>query len=458
MTNSIEAFAPIKIDVGELTCHVVGPITQSQTLINIMSTAQSHYAILVLKPCHIHITQQQISALLLHLQSTDAAMIYADYIEHKQGETLPHPLIDMQAGSVRDDFDFGPMVMVDIEKIKHLKLDNTYHYAGFYAMWLQLLHSNKIAHYSTPSYTADETDLRLSGQKQFDYVDPRNREVQIEMEAAFTEHLKRIGAYIANEKIKLCTPSEDFAIEASVIIPVRNRVKTIAEAIHSALKQVADFVFNVIVVDNHSTDGTGELVQQIAASDKRVIHLVPSRTDLGIGGCWMEAVNSHHCGRYAIQLDSDDLYSDETTLTQIVTTFRREKCAMVIGTYKMVNFDLCTIPPGIIAHNEWTDDNGRNNALRINGLGAPRAFVTEVLRQLPLPNVSYGEDYAAGIRLSRSHTIGRIYQPIYLCRRWEGNSDAALSQEKINANNFYKDSLRTNELEARILQNKNLKQ
>lgn len=375
-------------------------------------------------------------------------MVYAD---HNDGNGA-HPVIDYQEGALRDDFDFGSLVLYSTEGIKDFfKQSKTirYQYATLYALRLFISAKGRIEHIRESLYTETETDLRLSGEKQFDYVNPSNREVQIEMERACTEHLKSINAWLApNEYAEYTEDQGAYPVEASVIIPVRNRVRTIKDAIHSALSQKADFDYNVIVIDNHSTDGTAEAVASFN-NDKRVVLLQPERTDLGIGGCWDFAVRSEHCGRYAVQLDSDDLYSSPSTLQQIVDAFHQQRAAMVIGSYRMVNFDLQTLPPGLIAHNEWTAENGRNNALRINGLGAPRAFRTDILRQIGFPNTSYGEDYALGLTISRYYRIGRIFDELYLCRRWEGNSDAALSIEKQNKNNAYKDTLRTYELKAR---------
>jgi len=298
-----------------------------------------------------------------------------------------------------------------------------------------------------------ETDNRKSGEKLFDYVDPKNREVQVEMEKICTAHLKRIGAWLGPESDDLDSVNvEDcrFDVTASIIIPVYNRVRTVGDAVQSALSQVCDFPFNVIVVDNHSNDGTTELLNQFAENDSRLIHVIPARHDLGIGGCWNEAIHHLSCGEYAVQLDSDDVYSGHDSLQKIVDAFRNQKCAMVVGTYQMTDFDMNPIPPGIIDHKEWTEDNGKNNALRINGLGAPRAFWTPLMRTLNFPDTSYGEDYAVGLRICRQYRIGRIYDVLYCCRRWEGNSDAALDVVKVNANNLYKDRIRTWELEARI--------
>ncbi len=298
-------------------------------------------------------------------------------------------------------------------------------------------------------YTEVETDTRKSGEKQFDYVDPRNRAVQVEMEEACTRHLKAIGGFLKPEFRKVAFDNESFPCEASVIIPVRNRAKTIEDAVESVFSQQAGFPFNLIVVDNHSTDGTTEILQRLAARDARLVHILPERNDLGIGGCWTTAIMDPRCGKFAIQLDSDDLYIDDKVVQTIVDCFYRESCAMVVGSYRMVNFNLEEIPPGVIDHKEWTPGNGPNNALRINGLGAPRAFYTPLLRESRIPNTSYGEDYAVGLRLSRTYRIGRIYDPLYLCRRWDENSDASLDVVKTNNHNLYKDRLRTIELMAR---------
>ncbi len=385
------------------------------------------------------------------LESSDATMVYSDYRTVKiDGSIEAHPVIDYKEGSVRGDFDFGAVVMARVGKVaKALAELPDYDYAACYALRLALSREALPLHIPEPLYTIIETDRRKSGEKQFDYVDPRNRDVQIEMEMAFTRHLAAIGAWIPRPDNLINFDETEFDIEASVIIPVRNRERTIADAVQSALSQQTDFPFNVIVVDNHSTDRTSEILRQLAASDPRLVHLVPPSETLGIGGCWNFAVASRYCGRFAVQLDSDDIYKDPHTLAAIVRKFREERCAMVIGSYELVDFDGNPIPPGLIDHKEWSDDNGANNALRINGLGAPRAFYTPVFRSIQLPNVSYGEDYAMGLRMSRDYRIGRIYESLYLCRRWEGNSDAALSVERVNANNAYKDFLRTAEIEAR---------
>ena len=381
---------------------------------------------------------------------TGAAMVYADRYMVKNGLTEKAPVIDYQLGALRDDFDFGAVVMLRTSALKEAvsRMKANYRYAGFYDLRLKLAGKYELTHINEYLYTEQECDLRQSGQKQFDYVDPRNRERQIEMEQACTEHLKVIGAYLPPKFKTVDFDLQAFEVEASVIIPVKNRVKTIGDAINSVLCQKADFNFNVIVVDNHSTDGTTKLIENLEV-DKRIIHVVPERTDLGIGGCWDIAINHPQCGKFAIQLDSDDMYSDQYTLLKMVSAFYNQQCAMVVGTYRMTDFDLNTLPPGIIDHKEWTPENGRNNALRINGLGAPRAFYTPVIKQIGFPNTSYGEDYAVGLAISRHYQIGRVYDIVYLCRRWSGNSDAALDAFQVNTNNLYKDRIRTWEVEAR---------
>ena len=388
-------------------------------------------------------------------EMTQAGLVYADYREEKEDKFIPHPLIDYQEGSLRNDFDFGKLLFIRTSALKKAIRQATgdYQHAGLYDVRLNISRSYPIVHINEYLYTAKEKDTRNSGQKMFDYVDPRNQEAQKEMEQACTAHLKAIGAYLKPEFLNVDFTEENFPVEASVIIPVRNRVKTIEDAIRSVLHQKTSFAFNLIIIDNHSTDGTSERIQKYA-DGAQVIHLRPKRTDLGIGGCWDLGVNHPECGKFAIQLDSDDVYSDTSTLQKIVDAFYTQQCGMVIGSYRMTNFQMEEIPPGIIDHKEWTPDNGRNNALRINGLGAPRAFYTPLIRRIHFPNTSYGEDYAVGLRISRDYQIGRIYDVLYLCRRWEDNSDATLSIEQTNRNNLYKDRLRTWELKARILKNK----
>ncbi len=370
------------------------------------------------------------------------------------GEVADHPLIDYQLGAIRDNFDFGSLVLLSREEVvkalrDHGGISPDIRWGGLYDLRLKLSINSTIFRIPEPLYTRVAADLRASGEKIFDYVDPRKRDYQIEMEKIATEHLERIGARLEPSFANPPESREDFPVKASVIIPVRNRVKTIADAARSALSQKTDFPFNVIVVDNHSTDGTTDLLRNLAADNGRLIHIAPARTDYGIGGCWNEAIYSPHCGRYAAQLDSDDIYSSENTLARIVAEFDSGKYAMVIGSYTIVDFDLNELPPGLIDHREWTRENGRNNALRINGLGAPRAFDVTVLRRIGLPNTSYGEDYAVTLRVSREYEIGRIYDSLYFARRWSDNSDSALPLATMNRYDAYKDRLRTIEILAR---------
>lgn len=430
----------------------VDSMTSTRTLRLIAAHAQAPYTLLYLQPRRLEPGYRCVERLVQAAEDSGAAMVYSDRYD---GDGTRHPVIDCQEGSLRDDFDFGGLVLVRTGLLKDF-FEQThsprYRFAAFYALRLFLSRKGSLFHLDEPLYAEHETDLRTSGEKQFDYVNPRSREVQAECERACTEHLKAIGAWLAPEEfddLPSACQEEDYPVTVSVIIPVRNRERTIADAVESALAQEADFDFNIIVVDNHSTDATAEKVRMLHERDPRVIMLVPERRDLGIGGCWDIAIRHPMCGRYAIQLDSDDLYSGTDVLERIVAVFRRQKTAMVIGAYRMVNFALETLPPGLIDHREWTPDNGRNNALRINGLGAPRAFDVGILRRTGFPNTSYGEDYALGLTLSRRYRIGRIYDELYLCRRWEGNSDAALSIEAQNRNNLYKDRLRTLEVRAR---------
>ena len=394
-----------------------------------------------------------LTRMLTVAEDTGAQLLYSDhYTLSPDGQRSAMPLTDCQMGSVRDDFQMGSLLLIRTDGLRDYVAQASlpqYRFAALYDLRLFLSRRMLPVHMDEYLYTEVERDTRLSGQKQFDYVDPRNRDRQVEMEQACTAHLRAIGAYLPAgdfEEIDFCEGR--FEVEASVVIPVRNRVRTIEDAIRSVLEQQTSFPFNLIVVDNLSTDGTTEAIRRFA-SDPRVVHLIPERDDLGIGGCWNLAVHSPHAGRFLVQLDSDDLYSSPSTLQRIVDAFHQQGAAMVVGSYRMCDFQLNTLPPGLIDHREWTDGNGRNNALRINGLGAPRAFYTPVLRRIQIPNTSYGEDYALGLMLSRRYRIGRIYDELYLCRRWEGNSDAALSQEKINRNNQYKDHLRTQEILAR---------
>lgn len=423
-------------------------LRSTQTLRSIAEAASEKFILIYTKDLPLEMGLFALDRFIAVAEDTKADMLYADHLELIDGQRRKHPLIECQAGALRDDFDFGSVLVFRTSSFRRAvrAMDNDYEWGALYDLRLRM---KKIVHVNEYLYTEVETDTRKSGEKQFDYVDPKNRAVQIEMEQICTEHLKRIGAYL-EPKFKDVEFTGGFPVTASVVIPVYNRVRTVKDAVESALSQKCDFPFNVIVVDNHSTDGTTKLLEEIAAKDDRLIHIVPAKYDLGIGGCWNLAVHDEACGEFAVQLDSDDVYSGTDTLAKIVPAFREQNCAMVVGTYQMTDFDMQPIPPGVIDHREWTEENGRNNALRINGLGAPRAFWTPLLRTINLPNTSYGEDYALGLRISREYRIGRIYDVLYCCRRWEGNSDAALDIERVNANNLYKDRIRTWELAARM--------
>ena len=465
-------------------------LKSTETLRSIAEAASEKFILIYLKDLPLEMGMFALDRMIAVAEDTRADMVYADHytlvdphaadaprddVKNADLSREPlrkkHPLIDCQKGALRDDFDFGSVLMFRTSSFRRAvrAMETDYQWGALYDLRLRM---KNIVHINEYLYTEIETDNRKSGEKQFDYVDPKNRAVQVEMEQICTEHLKRIGAWLPPvfKEVALSSrptaatlssrPTEgsgeishtnpEGGVVASVIIPVFNRVRTVKDAVESALAQKCDFPYNVIVVDNHSTDGTTELLADLAAADARVVHLIPARGDLGIGGCWNLAVHNEACGEFAVQLDSDDVYSGPDTLAKIVAAFYEQNCAMVVGTYQMTDFDMNPIPPGIIDHREWTEENGRNNALRINGLGAPRAFWTPLLRTLNLPNTSYGEDYALGLRISREYRIGRIYDVLYCCRRWEGNSDAALDIERINANNLYKDRIRTWELTARM--------
>ena len=430
---------------------VIDRMESSNTVMSIAENTDADYLLLCTRMTSVRWGLYALERFLRTADDTGAVMVYSDHYSLEEGVLTKHPAIDYQAGSLRDDFDFGSLWLIKSQALLDYVAQTDrvdYQYAGLYDLRLYLSRKGEIFHLNEYLYTEAELDTRKSGEKQFDYVNPRNREVQIEMERACTAHLEKVGAIVdTNFYRQPDFDEQDFACEASVVIPVFNREKTIADAVKSALSQKTNFPYNVIVVNNHSTDSTGEILDSI--DDERLIQIVPGRTDLGIGGCWNVAVNSDHCGKFAVQLDSDDLYSSPKTLQKIVDAFHEQKAAMIIGSYRMCDFDLNTLPPGLIDHKEWTEDNGCNNALRINGLGAPRAFFTPLVRQIQFPNTSYGEDYALGLAFSRRYRIGRIYDELYLCRRWGGNSDAALSVERVNANNLYKDRLRTMELKAR---------
>ena len=452
--NRSEAFTGVTILSGV-------SLRSTETLRSIAEAVSEKFILIYTKDMPLEMGMFALDRIVSIAEDTGADMLYADHYkliskEDGTSERKRHPLIECQKGALRDDFDFGSVLVFRSTSFKRAvrAMETDYEFGALYDLRLRM---KNIVHVNEYLYTEIETDARKSGEKQFDYVDPKNRDVQIEMEKVCTAHLKRVGAWL---EPKVLEPDindfgqDEFPVKASVVIPVFNRIRTVRDAVQSALSQVCSFPYNVIVVDNHSTDGTTELLEELAADDDRLVHVIPARYDLGIGGCWNLAVHHEECGEYAVQLDSDDVYSGADTLQKIVDAFALQKCAMVVGTYQMTDFQMNPIPPGIIDHKEWTEDNGRNNALRVNGLGAPRAFWTPLLRKLNLPNTSYGEDYALGLRISRDYRIGRIYDVLYCCRRWDGNSDAALDIEKVNANNLYKDRIRTWELEARIRMNK----
>lgn len=424
---------------------------KTDALGTISENATDVFSLFYTKSLPLKLGQSGLERMARMAADANAGMLYSDYFELKDGQLQAHPVLDYQDGSLRDDFNFGSLLLFNSQTLK-LAIDsmkNEYMFAGLYDLRLKVSQLAKIIRMPELLYTEVEKDTRQSGQKMFDYVDPKNRQLQIEMEQACTNHLKKVNAYLEPKFKDIAFDQSDFPVEASVIIPVKNREKTVGDAIKSVLSQKTDFDFNLIIVDNFSTDDTAEIIKSYAEKDSRIIHLIPDRNDLGIGGCWNAGVAHEQCGKFAIQLDSDDLYIDDNVITRIVAAFYEQNCAMVVGSYKMVNFKLEEIPPGLIDHKEWTPDNGRNNALRINGLGAPRAFYTPILRDVKVPNTSYGEDYALGLNISRYYQIGRIYDPLYLCRRWEDNSDAALDIQKLNTHNSYKDKIRTMEFWAR---------
>lgn len=433
-----------------------------QVLRDIAHGSNADFCLVQLRPCQTVISEEAIDEMTAYARSTEADLLYCDFSDVVDGNKSVHPLIDCQMGSVRDDFDFGAVVLVRRDAVRKYLLSLTDEEAecaailgeaAFYAFRLYLMRSGKIVHLEKNLYSYEENDKRSSGQKQFDYQDPKAAPVQKAMEKALSFHLKKIGAMVDVSRYKAIEyGAESFDIEMTVVIPVLNRHKTVADAVRSALSQQTDFKYNVIVVDNHSTDGTTEILDRLQQDfPEQLIHIVPKSTSLGIGGCWNEALCDSRCGRFAVQLDSDDLYAHSKVLCEIHSRFITTGAAMVIGSYRLCDFQLKPLSDSLINHREWTDQNGPNNALRINGLGAPRAFYTPLARQIGFPNVSYGEDYAMALAICRINRIERIYTELYLCRRWEGNSDAALTQERINRNNFYKDSVRSEELKQRIL-------
>lgn len=433
----------------------VPTLTSTSAIQSIAEQANSDYTLLYTKYTTLELGYFALERMLKIADDSCAGMVYADHYQILGDQRKNAPVIDYQKGSLRDDFNFGSVLLFNTEALKDSvnRMKASYDAAGLYDLRLKLSQKYKLEHINEYLYSEIEKDTRKSGEKIFDYVDPKNRGVQIEMEKACTEHLKEIGGYLAPQFEKIEFEADHFEYEASVIIPVRNRIKTVKDAIESVLKQKTTFKFNLIIIDNHSTDGTTEAIDSFKADD-RLIHLIPNRKDLGIGGCWNAGVHHDKCGKFAVQLDSDDVYKDENTLQTMINAFYEQNCAMVVGTYMMTDFNMNMIAPGVIDHKEWTPENGRNNALRINGLGAPRAFYTPVLREIKVPNTSYGEDYALGLNFSRQYQIGRVYDIVYLCRRWEDNSDASLDIVKMNAHNTYKDRIRTWELEARINLNK----
>lgn len=433
----------------------IDSLKSTDTIKKIAAKADSTYTLIYTKLADLRLGYFALDRMIQIAEDSGAGLIYADHYQVTGDDKKNCPVIAYQKGSLRDDFNFGSVLIYKSDDLKKAasQMDVTYKFAGLYDLRLKVSQAAELVHINEYLYTEIENDTRKSGEKIFDYVDPKNREVQVEMEKACTDHLQKIGAYLTPQFKKIEFNKADFEFEASVIIPVRNRIRTIADAVKSVLSQKTNFKFNLIVVDNYSTDGTSEAIDKFA-SDERLVHVIPENKELGIGGCWNAGVHHPKCGKFAVQLDSDDVYLDENTLQKIVDAFYEQNCAMVVGTYMLTDFEMKMIPPGIIDHKEWTPENGRNNALRINGLGAPRAFYTPVLRDIKVPNTSYGEDYALGLYFSREYQIGRIYDVLYLCRRWDDNSDASLDIVKMNAHNTYKDRIRTWEVQARINYNK----
>jgi glycosyltransferase involved in cell wall biosynthesis len=439
--STVEGCSRIEID----------SLHSSDTVRKIAEKSDTRFTLIYTKDTTLELGLYALERFFHIADGTKAGLIYSDYYQISNGVRSNLPLIDYQEGSLRDDFNFGSVLFYNTSSLKKAVDETTqkYEHAGLYNLRLKVSQHADLIHINEYLYSEIEFDTRKSGEKLFDYVDPKNRAIQKEMEIACTDHLKKTGAYLAPEFKTISFDESNFPVEASVIIPVKNRVKTVEDAIHSVLLQKAGFKFNLIIVDNFSTDGTSEIIEKYARQDNRVIHIIPERSDLGIGGCWNIGLDSLHCGKFAVQLDSDDVYENENTLQTIVDAFYEQNCAMVIGSYTMINFNREVIAPGLVDHKEWTAENGRNNAMRINGLGAPRAFYTPVLREIKIPNTSYGEDYALGLHISREYQIGRIFNSIYLCRRWDDNSDAELDIVKMNGYNLYKDKIRTIELKAR---------
>ncbi len=453
-TNLIEEIFLIADELVEIpkTLRTISGENFSSTKIlqSIFNETTTEFILLILRPGEVTFEKFALDRFLDAANVTNASLLYSHYYEKIENGISRHPVNNYQQGSITDDFDFGEVIILRKSVLREFLTENKndFIYAGLYDLRLFISRHYSIVKIPEYLYSVNLFSAQ-TGDKHFDYVDPANRKIQIEMEEAATKHLKEINAYLEPSFSGVNVTNEEFAYQASVTIPVRNRKKTIADAINSALKQQTDFPFNIIIVDNHSNDGTNELLKTYCEKYSNIIHIIPHSKNLEIGGCWNEAIFNEHCGKYVVQLDSDDMYADEHSLQKIINVFREEKCAMVIGSYKLTDFNLNEIPPGIIDHREWTPANGRNNALRINGLGAPRAFYTPVIREIKFPNVSYGEDYSAALAVSRTYEISRIYEPVYFCRRWEGNSDAGLSIDKKNKYNYYKDTIRTFEIQAR---------
>ena len=439
-------------------CEVINidALNSSATMKKIAAASEGDYTLFYTKYNNLVMGYLALERMVRLATDSKAAMVYADNYQVVEGKKSNAPVIDYQFGSLRDDFNFGSVLFFCTKALKAAaaEIDVEYTAAGLYDLRLKVSRQGDLVHINEYLYTEIALPVATEGESHFSYVDPKNRGVQIEMEQACTDHLKKIGGYLEPKFEEINFNQGDFEYEASVIIPVRNRVRTVRDAIKSVLSQKTDFKFNLIVIDNGSTDGTTEAIDEFK-DDERLIHIIPERDDLGIGGCWNAGVNHPKCGKFAVQLDSDDVYSDENTLAKMVGAFYEQNCSMVVGTYMLTDINMQMIPPGVIDHKEWTPENGRNNALRINGLGAPRAFYTPMLREINVPNTSYGEDYALGLAFSRHYQIGRVYDVVYYCRRWEDNSDHALDINKTNANNLYKDRIRTWELQARVELNKN---
>jgi hypothetical protein len=445
---------PVQIKMPKCLVLAAGPLSSSKTLHLILDGIQTKYLLLLSETKQISIDPKALDRFIKKAESTKACLVYSDFYDESRQAKTCHPLNDYQLGSVRDDFEFGPLILFSVpavrKSIKKYGLVPGVNFAGLYDLRLKISIGYSVEHIREPLYSVLKTVEAPDRENIFSYVDPKNFVPQKEMETVFTDYLKKVRAYLPSHNLKKVEETtESFPVEASVVIPVRNRKETIGEAVKSALSQESDFSFNLIVVDNHSTDGTTTILSDLARQSSRLKHIIPERTDLGIGGCWNEALASEACGRYVVQLDSDDLYSSADTLRKMINKLRQENDAMVIGSYTLVDSNLKEIPPGLIDHREWTDENGHNNALRINGLGAPRAFNVSLIRKIGFQNVSYGEDYTAALRICREYRIGRIYENLYLCRRWSGNTDAALSIEEANRNNAFKDKIRTEEILAR---------